>query len=151
MVATRGEGGPSSSPEWLCTVTHLAVGIVPVALAVRMLSGAAFGVGRAVAAGLGAGAIGALLGELACGRGSAHVLLFHLPAWWLVAGAVVALARLHRRSLDGPCAEGDRCDGAYGWHRDNVIGSTPQEFAALIRKDLALWRKVIKTAGIKAE
>lgn len=36
------------------------------------------------------------------------------------------LARLHRRSLERPCAEGDRCDGAFGWPRDNVIGSTPQ-------------------------
>ena len=36
------------------------------------------------------------------------------------------LARLHRRSLAGPCAEVDRCDGTFGWSRDNVIGSTPQ-------------------------
>ena len=47
-------------------------------------------------------AAGALLGELACGRGSAHVLLFHLPAWWLVAGAVVALARLQRPTSFAP-------------------------------------------------
>jgi fructosamine-3-kinase len=36
------------------------------------------------------------------------------------------LARLHRRSLEAVCAEGDRCDGAFGWPRDNVIGATPQ-------------------------
>lgn len=29
--------------------------------------------------------------------------------------------------------------------------STPQEFAALIRKDLVLWRKVVKDAGIKPD
>jgi fructosamine-3-kinase len=38
----------------------------------------------------------------------------------------IALARLHRRSLEGPCAEGDRCDGVWGWPRDNAIGSMPQ-------------------------
>jgi len=36
------------------------------------------------------------------------------------------LARLHRRSLEHPCGEGDRIDGQFGWPRDNVIGSTPQ-------------------------
>jgi tripartite-type tricarboxylate transporter receptor subunit TctC len=29
--------------------------------------------------------------------------------------------------------------------------STPQEFAALIRKDLVLWRKVVQDAGIKPD
>ena len=28
---------------------------------------------------------------------------------------------------------------------------TPQEFAALIRKDLVLWRRIVKEAGIKPE
>ncbi len=36
------------------------------------------------------------------------------------------LARLHRRSLEVPCGEGDRLDGSFGWPRDNVIGATPQ-------------------------
>jgi fructosamine-3-kinase len=36
------------------------------------------------------------------------------------------LARLHRRSLDIPCLEGDRGAAAFGWPRDNVIGSFPQ-------------------------
>jgi tripartite-type tricarboxylate transporter receptor subunit TctC len=31
------------------------------------------------------------------------------------------------------------------------VGSTPEQFAALIREDLARWSKVIKAAGIKAE
>jgi fructosamine-3-kinase len=46
------------------------------------------------------------------------------PRGWELLGR--GLARLHRRSFAGACAEGDRCDGAYGWPRDNVIGSTPQ-------------------------
>jgi fructosamine-3-kinase len=36
------------------------------------------------------------------------------------------LARLHRRSLEIACAEGDRSENGFGWPRDNVIGSTPQ-------------------------
>jgi len=31
------------------------------------------------------------------------------------------------------------------------VGSTPDQFAATIREDLARWSKVIKAAGIKAE
>lgn len=50
------------------------------------------------------------------------------------------LARLHRGSLERPCAEGDRIDGQFGWPRDNVIGSTPQvngwlpDWAAFFRR-----------------
>lgn len=45
-------------------------------------------------------------------------------AGWRTLGS--ALAGLHRRSLEQPCAPGDRVDGAFGWHRDNGIGATPQ-------------------------
>lgn len=38
-----------------------------------------------------------------------------------------------------------------GTQGTDVIGSTPAEFAALIRTESAKWEKVIKTAGIKAE
>jgi tripartite-type tricarboxylate transporter receptor subunit TctC len=31
------------------------------------------------------------------------------------------------------------------------VGSSPEEFAALIRADMAKWAKVVKDAGIKAE
>jgi tripartite-type tricarboxylate transporter receptor subunit TctC len=31
------------------------------------------------------------------------------------------------------------------------VGSTPEQFAATIREDLARWSKVIKAAGIKAD
>ncbi len=43
---------------------------------------------------------------------------------WRALGA--ALATLHRRSLAGPLLPGDRGAAAYGWGRDNAIGSTPQ-------------------------
>ena len=32
-----------------------------------------------------------------------------------------------------------------------IQGGTPQEYAALIKSDLAKWSKVIKAAGIPAE
>jgi len=44
-------------------------------------------------------------------------------AGWEMLG--VGLARLHRRSLEIRCMEGDR-PGRFGWPRDNVIGSGPQ-------------------------
>jgi len=33
----------------------------------------------------------------------------------------------------------------------DLVGSTPEEFAALIRSELRRWAEVIKTAGIKVE
>ena len=46
------------------------------------------------------------------------------PAGWRAFGA--ALAELHRASLGRALLPGDRPAGAFGWWRDNVIGSTPQ-------------------------
>ena len=41
-------------------------------------------------------------------------------------GLGASLAALHRRSLEGPLVAGDRGGLAFGWGRDNHIGSTPQ-------------------------
>ena len=35
--------------------------------------------------------------------------------------------------------------------RKFVLACTPQEFSALIRRDLVLWRRIVKEAGIKPE
>ncbi|AFY28826.1 fructosamine kinase family protein [Cyanobium gracile] len=43
---------------------------------------------------------------------------------WRRLGA--ALAALHRHSLTRPCVAEDRVGAAFGWPRDNVIGSFPQ-------------------------
>jgi fructosamine-3-kinase len=43
--------------------------------------------------------------------------------WW---GLGAALARMHRRSLEGPLRPGDRVGQAFGWPVDNTIGATPQ-------------------------
>ncbi len=89
----------SSSPEWLCTVLHLAVAAPAAFFAVTLLRSMAPSTPRAVAAGLAAGTTGALLGELLCERDAAHVAGFHLAAWTLAAAAVVVLsAGVRRRS-----------------------------------------------------
>ena len=78
------------------------------------------------------------------------------------------LRRQHERRLPGACrhAQGDhrqaqcrdqrgaedagRANQA-GDRRHRVQGGTPQDYAALIKSDLAKWSKVIKAAGIPAE
>ena len=63
----------------------------------------------------------------------------------MIAGEIVAL--LHREAVN-VLGQPDiiarlALDGA------SAVGSTPQEFAAQIRSDIARWASVIKTAGIK--
>jgi hypothetical protein len=90
----------STTPEWVCTLSHLAVAMPAAVVALWMLRGMAFDLSRAVAAGLAVGTTGALLGELMCGRDATHIALFHLSSWTLAAIAVVALStRLTRRSF----------------------------------------------------
>jgi hypothetical protein len=84
------------APPWVCTLSHLAFDAVPLAVLVWHLRFAAPSAGRALVGGLAAGTGGAFLGELACGRGVAHVAAYHLPAWALVAVAAVALSRVVR-------------------------------------------------------
>lgn len=93
----------SSSPEWLCTVSHLAVA-APAALVALLflLPHMAFDTGRSAAAGLSVGTTGALLGELLCARGAQHLALFHLSAWALAALAVVAASTRTRRRSYAP-------------------------------------------------
>ncbi|MBI2291306.1 MAG: tripartite tricarboxylate transporter substrate binding protein, partial [Betaproteobacteria bacterium] len=59
------------------------------------------------------------------------------------------IARLHagivRAVQDPAIRERFSSDGA------ETVGSTPEEFAAVIRADLGKWSKVIKDAGIKPE
>jgi hypothetical protein len=93
VVGLRGAGAPSPLPPWVCTLSHLGVGVVPAAVTLWLLRRAAFDVPRALAGGMGAGAAGALLGELACGQGAWHVLAFHLPAWLAVVSVVMVLGR----------------------------------------------------------
>jgi hypothetical protein len=90
----------SSTPEWVCTVSHIAAAIPAGVVGLIGLRGMAPNRLRAVLAGLGIGTVGALLGELICERGPLHVGLYHLSAWAVVASAVVVVAsRLSPRSF----------------------------------------------------
>ena len=94
LVASRGAGAGSSSPEWLCTVSHVGVALVPGVVALLALRSAAFKPRRALLAGLSVGTAGAFVGELACEQGATHVLRYHLSAWALAALATLVVSRL---------------------------------------------------------
>lgn len=95
IVATRAAPtAPPLTPAWVCSASHLAVDAFPLWLAWRVLRRSAPASWRAAAAGLAVGATGAFLGELACGRGWAHVAVFHLGVWIAVTVVSVVWNRL---------------------------------------------------------
>lgn len=100
LVLGRESGpGVGASPEWVCTLSHIAAAIPAGVVGLIGMRGMAPNPLRAVVAGLGIGTVGALLGELICERGALHAGLYHLSAWGVVATAVVVLAlRLTPRS-----------------------------------------------------
>ena len=102
VVLARGTSGSAAHPEWVCSASHLGVGILPLLFALLGLRQSAPSWTGALAAGLGAGTTGALLGELACHRGAHHVLVYHLGAWAVLALACVALSRMLRPRTFAP-------------------------------------------------
>lgn len=92
IVLVRGVGAPSPQPEWVCTVSHLAVGLAPAAVVIVLLRGMAPNRLRSVLAGLAAGTTGAIVGEFGCGQSAGHVALFHLSAWVAVALLVTVIS-----------------------------------------------------------
>jgi hypothetical protein len=91
VLAFRGEGHASTSPQWVCSVSHLGAELLPGFIALQVLRAFWPGRLRALLAGATVGLTGVMLGELACERGATHVLLFHVPvlvgvslavAWW---------------------------------------------------------------------
>lgn len=94
LVLSR-ESAPtvSSVPEWVCTLSHLGVGLLPAGVTLAALRGAAFQPGRALLGGLSVGTAGAVVGELVCAQGRLHVLLYHLSAWALAAVATLVVSR----------------------------------------------------------
>jgi hypothetical protein len=83
----------SNVPEWVCTASHLAVGAVPLVVALLVLRTAVFQPMRALCAGLAVGTTGAFLGELACERGWRHVAGYHLLAWGLIVVASLVISK----------------------------------------------------------
>lgn len=96
LVMVRREVGTSTAPEWSCTLTHLFVGVVPLAVGLFALRRANLRLLAGVSLGVSAGTTGAMVGELACGRDATHVLLFHVTAWVAVVAAGALLSRVVR-------------------------------------------------------
>jgi hypothetical protein len=80
-------------PGWVCTASHVAVGLGPLIVALLALRSAAFRPMRALVAGLAVGTTGALVGELACTQDWLHVAGYHLSAWALLAIIEVMVSR----------------------------------------------------------
>lgn len=78
---------------------------------------------------------------------------FEVATWWGLSAPAktppAILRRLHQesiRALNSPDVRGQMEKlGA------EIIGSTPKEYAAYIRREIAKWAKVIQAAGIKAQ
>lgn len=94
LVLMRGEPLVESTlPGWVCTASHVAVGLGPLIVAALALRSAAFRPMRALVAGLAVGTTGALVGELACTQGRMHVLGYHLTAWAVIAAVEWVVSR----------------------------------------------------------
>jgi hypothetical protein len=93
LVLSRGADAGSTTPGWVCSLSHAGLGLLPLAVGLWSLRQSAWSWRRAIAAGLGAGTAGAFLGELACHQGAAHVLVHHIGAWVFVAIACVLISR----------------------------------------------------------
>jgi hypothetical protein len=101
-LLARGAGVPSATPGWVCSLSHIGVGVLPLTVALWSLRQSAWSRPRALGAGLGAGTAGAFLGELACHQGARHALIHHLGAWWFVALVCVAISRRLRPRTFAP-------------------------------------------------
>jgi len=94
LVLVRQSQTPSGTSPWVCTLSHLAVGLAPLALGLALLRKAALHPLRAALLGLAVGTTGAAVGELACEQGWQHVALWHLGAW---IGLALVAALVSRR------------------------------------------------------
>jgi tripartite-type tricarboxylate transporter receptor subunit TctC len=78
---------------------------------------------------------------------------FEVATWWGLSAPAktppAILARLHKetiRALNSP----DVRDRLHSLGAE-IVGSTPQQYAAYVRNEIAKWGKVIKAAGIKSQ
>jgi hypothetical protein len=94
LAWARGAGLPSTTPEWVCSVSHVGLDVLPLLVGLWALGRAAWTWPRALVTGLAAGTAGAFLGELGCHQGMRHVLVHHVGAWLLITAACVAISRL---------------------------------------------------------
>lgn len=104
VVLARREvvGAHAELPGWVCSASHLAVGLIPLTLVVRRLRDIAFDFRRALTAGLALGVSAPLWGEVACERGLTHTLVHHIGALALLVIVCLVLARTGARRSFAP-------------------------------------------------
>jgi hypothetical protein len=102
LVALRGDGAPSDLPPWVCTASHLGVGLAPAAFVLLLLRGMAPNGWRSLVAGLAAGTTGAAVGEFGCAQSAGHVAVFHLSAWVAISIVVWLVSRKLGRTSYAP-------------------------------------------------
>jgi hypothetical protein len=103
VLAQRHAGAAGAAlPGWICSASHLAVGLVPLTLVVRRLRDIAFSFRRAFTAGLALGVSAPLWGEVACERGFSHTLIHHVGSLVLLAVACLVLSRTGPRRSYAP-------------------------------------------------
>ena len=95
-------GADTALPGWICSASHLAVGLVPLTLVVRRLRDITFSFRRAFTAGLALGVSAPLWGEVACERGLSHTLIHHVGSLVLLALACLILSRTGPRRSYAP-------------------------------------------------
>lgn len=90
----------AAATGWICSVSHLGVGLVPAVVMLGFLRGISWSVPRAITAGMAVGISGLIWGEIACERSLGHVLVHHVGAMAVMTLACAALAhRLSRHAF----------------------------------------------------
>ncbi len=102
LVVTRGAGHPGSQAQWVCTLTHLSLGVGPLMVALAGLRRSASNMLRSVASGVAVGTAGAIAGEIGCDQSWQHVLAYHLTPWVVMIAAVVLFSRRIRHTSFAP-------------------------------------------------
>ncbi len=95
ILALRGPGGgpQGAMGGFICSMSHLAVGLVPLGMVLGGLREAAWSPVRALTGGVALAGAGLLWGEIACDRGMAHVITHHFGAAVVLMAACWVLSR----------------------------------------------------------
>lgn len=100
VLLARGPTAAAELPGWICSASHVATALVPLAVIAVGVRDSAWSLRRAWMGGLALGAAGPIWGEIACERGWEHVVLHHGGSWLVIAAATVVVARfVPRRSF----------------------------------------------------
>jgi hypothetical protein len=97
-AATTGQGqAVSDAGGWICSASHLAVGLAPAVVMLSVVRRIAWSLPRALTAGLAVGISGLVWGEIACERSWNHVLVSHVGAMALMVLGCALASRLLSR------------------------------------------------------